>query len=169
VGRKKNVATTEAQPEAAVQHTNGNGTAPTTLSGAIVKALETMGADAETPAVKAWITQNYPGFDVGAASFQSTLSLKRKAAREGDATTPRKKAAAPASKPGPKPKPVAVVASAEPTLSDLLRVKEAADGQGGVDALLKAVQSVRVVADQVGGIDKLAASLEALQKLGGGK
>jgi hypothetical protein len=35
--------------------------------------------------------------------------------------------------------------------------------------LLKAVQSVRVVADQVGGVDKLAASLEALQKLGGGK
>jgi hypothetical protein len=168
VGRKKNVATTEAQPEAAAQHTNGS--APTTLSGAIVKALETMGADAETPAVKEWITQNYPGFDVGAASFQSTLSLKRKAAREGDAKASRKKAAAPAgSKPGQKPKPVAVVTSAEPTLSDLLRVKEAADSQGGVDALLKAVQSVRVVADQVGGVDKLAASLEALQKLGGGK
>ena len=57
----------------------------------------------------------------------------------------------------------------EPTLTDLLRVKAAAEGKGGVDSLLSAVQSVRGVADQVGGITKLAECLEALQRLGTAK
>jgi hypothetical protein len=154
MGRKKIVAAESAAP---------------TLSGAIVKALETIGTDAATSAVKEWIGVQYPGVDLGASSFQTTLSLKRKKLRGGVPAKPKTR----------KPrlaKPVAVVkapraasgpASTEPTLTDLLKVKTVSDEQGGIEGLLKAVQAVRAVANQVGGLEKLSGCLEALQKLSG--
>ena len=140
-----------------------------TLSGAIVKALETIGTEAKTAAVKEWIGVQYPGVKTDVASFDSTLSVKRKKLRGG----------APAITKTRKPrvaKPIAEVkapragsgpAASEPTLTDLLKVKTVADEQGGVEGLLKAVQAVRAVADKVGGLEKLSGCLEALQKLSG--
>src|SRR5262249_39789035 len=46
-----------------------------------------------------------------------------------------------------------------------LLLKKAAEGQGGVGSVLKAVQAVRGEADSVHGIDRLVYCLEALQKV----
>jgi hypothetical protein len=139
-----------------------------TLAGAVEAALSTLGAEAETPAVKQWIAANRPTIDVTAPSFQSTLSIKRKKARGG---------AAPARGRGGRRKGAAstagaaarFTASADPTLSDLLRAKEAAEAQGGVAGLLRAVETVKAAAEKVGGIDNLARSLAALRQLSRGK
>jgi hypothetical protein len=142
-----------------------------TLSGVIVKALETIGTEATTAAVKEWIGVHYPGVKTDVASFQSTLSVKRKKLRGGASARPKtrkprmKKAVAPR-KP---PKTTAGPATSQLTLADLLKIKAVADEQGGVEGLLKAVQAVRAVADQVGGLEKLLGCLEVLQKLSGGK
>jgi hypothetical protein len=140
-----------------------------TLSGVIVKALETIGTEAATAAVKEWIGAQYPGVKTDVASFQSTLSVKRKKLRGGAPAKPktRKPRMAKAVVPGKPPKTIAGPASSEPTLSDLLKVKAVADEQGGVDGLLTAVQAVRNVAAQVGGLEKLSGCLEALKKLRG--
>jgi hypothetical protein len=145
MGRKKKQEVTQQ---------NGNGSAPT-LAGAIQSALQTIGVEAETGKVREWVRQNCPGVNVGAASFQSTLSVKRKALRGSAA-------------PGKKRRRAARSAS-EPTLTDLMRVKRAAESQGGVESLLKTVQSVRGLADQVGGIDGLERCLEALQGFAGAR
>jgi hypothetical protein len=143
--------------------------APPTLSGAIVKALDTIGAEAATAAVKEWIGAQYPGVKTDVASFQSTLSVKRKKLRGGAPakTKTRKPRMAKAAAPVKTPIPSAGSAKTEPTLTDLLKVKIVADEQGGVEGLLKAVQAVRNVAHQVGGLEKLLGCLEALQQLSG--
>src|SRR5262245_55612027 len=123
MGRKKRAA----GPEAPAARANGK---PVTLAGAVEAALSALGPEAETPAVRQWITSNYPTIDVSAPSFQSTLSVKRKKARGGAVNKERggqgarRKAATGAQR--------GAGAAAEPTLSDLLRAKEAADAQGGV-------------------------------------
>jgi hypothetical protein len=140
-----------------------------TLSGAIVKALETIGTEAATAAVKEWIGAQYPGVDTAASSFQTTLSLKRKKLRGGASAKPKTRKTRVAKPVAEKkaPKAASGAASSEPTLTDLLKIKGFADEQGGVEGLLKAVQAVRAVADQVGGLEKLSGCLEALQKLSG--
>src|SRR5262245_53939399 len=101
MGRKKASkpagAAPSAEPTPAATQSNAKVEAPT-LAGAIAHALKTLGAEAETVEVKNWIVQNYPGVDVNAPSWQSTLSVKRKAARGG--VSSRKK---PGRKPGKKP------------------------------------------------------------------
>jgi hypothetical protein len=140
-----------------------------TLSGAIVKALETIGTEAATAAVKEWIGAQYPGVDTAASSFQTTLSLKRKKLRGGAPAKlkTRKPRKAKTIAPVKAPKATSGPTSPEPTLTDLLKVKAVADEQGGVEGMLKAVQAVRAVANQVGGVEKLSGCLEALQKLSG--
>jgi hypothetical protein len=156
MGRKKIAAVESAAP---------------TLSGAIVKALETIGTDATTAAVREWIGVHYPGVDTAASSFQTTLSVKRKKLRGGAPAKKktRKTRKAKAIPPVKATRAVAGPASPEPTLTYLLKVKTVADEQGGVEGLLKAVRAVRAVADQVGGLEKLSRCLEALQKLSGAK
>ena len=145
MGRKKKQEATQR---------NGNGSAPT-LAGAIQSALQTIGVEAESDKVREWVRQNCPGVNVGAASFQSTLSVKRKALR-GSAAPGKKRRRA-------------TRGASEPTLTGLMRVKRAAEAQGGVEALLKTVQSVRGLADQVGGIDGLERCLKALQGFAGAR
>jgi len=55
--------------------------------------------------------------------------------------------------------------AAEPTLGDLLKVKDLAIGRGGVEEISALVEKVDAIAGEVGGIDKLRASLDALKKL----
>ena len=123
------------------------------LTAAIVEGLAELGHDVETAKVKGWIADRYPGLKTDVSSFQSTLSLKRKTLREG----------------GNGRKPQSAVSKAphkgELTVSQLLRVKETVVGQGGVDSVLKAVQSVQGLAQGVGGMDKLSEALAALKKL----
>src|SRR5262249_12653434 len=121
----------------------------------IQSALQTIGVEAETGKVREWVRENCPGVNVGAASFQSTLSVKRKALR-GSAAPGKKRRRATRS-------------ASEPTLTGLMRVKRAAEAQGGVEAILKTVQSVRGLADHVGGIDGLERCLEALQGFAGAR
>ena len=154
MGKKKKQ---EAAPE--VPQVNGKQNGPT-LAGAIQSALQTIGVDAETTKVREWVRRNCPGVNVEAASFGSTLSVKRKALRES---------AGPGKPARGKKRGRSARAAAEPTLKDLMRVKLAAEGQGGVEALLKTVQSVRGLADQVGGIDGLERCLEALQGFAGAR
>src|SRR5829696_3637227 len=156
MGRKK----ATAAPETTATQTNGKAV---TLAGAVETALSTLGAEAETAAIRQWVAANYPTVDINAPSFQSTLSAKRKKARGG---SPRRKGGKPtgAARTGATGAPPAARQSttAEPTLSDLLRAKEAADAQGGVEGLLRAVETVRGAAEKVGGLEKLSRSLEAL-------
>src|SRR5829696_6939104 len=164
MGRKK----ATAAPETTATQTNGKAV---TLAGAVETALSTLGAEAETPAVKQWVAANYPTVDVNAPSFQSTLSVKRKKARGGVSSRGngrekggrRKSATRAGGTTGATPVArTSASTAAEPTLSDLLRAKEAADAQGGVEGLLRAVETVRAAADRVGGLEKLSRSLEAL-------
>jgi hypothetical protein len=168
MGRKK----AAPAPEATATQTNGKAV---TLAGAVESALSTLGAEAETPAVRQWVSANYPTVDVNAPSFQSTLSVKRKKARGGVSSrgNGRKKGGrreGATRTAATRTTPVARTSTApEPTLSDLLRAKEAADAQGGVEGLLKAVETVRAAAERVGGLENLSRSLEALRQLAGTK
>ncbi len=55
----------------------------------------------------------------------------------------------------------------EPTLSDLLRVKEQAKEQGGVEAMAEQVAKVAEWAKEFGGVENLNRCLDALRQLSG--
>src|SRR4051812_17746942 len=105
---------------------DANGATTPSLTSAIIHALNTLGVDAKTADVKSHIQSHFPGVDVEAASLPSTLSIKRKAMREGrsgrasKSTNPSKPATGkPRGRPKgsmTKTKRVAVVHASEPTL-----------------------------------------------------
>jgi len=53
----------------------------------------------------------------------------------------------------------------EPTLTDLLTVKELAEKRDSVEAIAAQMAALKEMADEVGGFDRLAKCLEALAKL----
>lgn len=57
------------------------------------------------------------------------------------------------------------VESSEPSLADLLKVKDLAKEHGGVEALAKIVVAVASLADQMGGLERLHRSIDALRQL----
>jgi hypothetical protein len=134
------------------------------LSEVIRKALAQLGTDASGPDVKEWIGRNYQGMTYNDSTFNSTLSTQRKKLRESDSS----------STPAPAPSPAlsksqrataAHLPTVIPTGEDLVKVKKIADQQGGIDELLKQVQTVHDLAAEVGGADKLLRCLEMLHEI----
>lgn len=125
------------------------------LSDVIRAALGALGNEATTAEVKNWISREYPGYLYNQDSLASSLStLKKKLAGAVLAERPRQTV----SRPSPLVPPA-------PTVDDLLRVKQVADENGGVEELLKAVQAVSDLANDVGGIETLLKCLVTLHKL----
>jgi hypothetical protein len=125
------------------------------VSPAIQKALEALGADAETDAVKDYIAKNYNGVDTSTPSFTSALSTKRKKLKAGGGSTGGRGKGRKATTTAPKPPlqgsgtaKASVVASANglQVVSDFVgmarAVKEVSDKVGGKAALLKLAELI---------------------------
>jgi hypothetical protein len=118
-------------------------TAAVPLTNAIRAALADLGIHATKPKVKEWITRVYPTVSYKDSTFNSSLSSIRKKLK-GDHDD----------------------VDGEPTVNDLLRVKEMADAIGGVDQVVSLLDKVDSFAKKVGGLGRLRQCLAGLKKLG---
>ena len=136
------------------------------LSEVIRKALAQLGLEASGGDVKGWISLHYPTFTYNDGTFNSTVSNQKKKLREAE---PAKEAPTQVTKQPPAKRQPSVATTLTvavmPTGEDLLKVKRIADDNGGIEELLKQVQTVHDLASDVGGADKLLKCLEMLHEL----
>ncbi len=118
------------------------GLTPPSLAEAIRSAICDLGVYASPPKVKEWITRYHPALHFKDSTFNSSLSSIRKKLRT-DNDSP----------------------NGEPTVHDLLRVKEIADANGGLTELVALLEKVDTLANKVGGIGRLRQCITGLQKL----
>jgi hypothetical protein len=114
-----------------------------TLAAAIRQSLADLGVEASKPDVSGWIKAHHPSLEVKDGTLNSSLSSIRKKLR-GDARTGSR---------------------SEPTVHELMRVKDLAAERGGVDELLALVNQVGGLAEKFGGLHRLRECLEAMKKL----
>jgi hypothetical protein len=144
----------------------GNGSDQDSLAEVVRKALNGLGTEAGSAAVKRWITRNYPGREFDTGALRTTIRNQRARLKKASAPASAKKDSAPASPPpAPRARPHAA-SGYDPTKSEMLRVLEIARQESSVSRLRKIVQTVKQLADQVGGLDRLAVCLDALEEFG---
>jgi hypothetical protein len=136
----KKSQTTESAPAAAAPAAD---TPSGTLADAIRAALDVVGDDASKKAVSNWIKEHHPNLTFKESTLNSSLSSIRKKLK-GET--------------GP--------SGQEPTINELLKVKQLAEEQGGVDHLLAQIEKVDTLARKLGGLPRLRRCLEGLKRLG---
>lgn len=110
------------------------------------EGLDHLGNQASTAEVKAYILSRYPGITLNDNTLSTTLSQTR-SKRNGNYGS-RKRGQ-----------------SSEPSLHDLLTVKQLAEKGEGVEALAEQVGHLVQLAEKVGGLDNLNRCMEALRQL----
>jgi hypothetical protein len=147
MGRKK------AQPE---KQDQGDGKDGPKLADVVRQALGQLGTEASAGDVRNWIGRNYTGYSYNDTTLGTTLSNQRKKLREAAGSAIIAARVPKTTLPGP---------SSVPSGDDLLKVKRMADNNGGIEGLLRTVQTVHDLGAEVGGIDKLLRCLEMLHDL----
>jgi hypothetical protein len=147
MGRKK------ARPE---KQDQGEGKDGPKLADVVRQALGQLGTEAPAGDVRNWIGRNYPGYSYNDTTLGTTLSNQRKKLREAAGSAIIAARVAKTALAGP---------STVPTGEDLLKVKRMADKNGGIEGLLRTVQTVHDLGAEVGGMDKLLRCLEMLHEL----
>jgi hypothetical protein len=147
MGRKK---TRPEKPE------QGDGKEGPKLADVVRQALGQLGTEASAGDVRNWIGRNYTGYSYNDTTLGTTLSNQRKKLRESAGSAIIAARVPKTTLPGP---------SSVPTGEDLLKVKRMADKNGGIEGLLRTVQTVHDLGAEVGGMDKLLRCLEMLHEL----
>ena len=147
MGRKK------AQP---AKQEQGDAKEGPKLADVVRQGLGQLGTEASAGDVRNWIGRNHPGYSYNENTFGTTLSNQRRKLRE---------AAGSAIIAARAPKTVLAGPSSVPSGEDLLKVKRMADTNGGIEGLLRTVQTVHDLGAEVGGMDKLLRCLEMLHEL----
>jgi hypothetical protein len=105
-------------------------------------AVADLGVQATPAKVKDWINSHYPTLCFKDSTFNSSLSsIRKKFKADTDGL------------------------NGEPTVNDLLKVKEMADADGGIAGLVALLDKVDTLAKKVGGIARLRQCITGLQKL----
>jgi hypothetical protein len=123
-------------------HPNSHGSSPPSLAEVIRSAICDLGVYASPSKVKEWIAKYHPTLRFKESTFNSSLSSIRKKFK-ADSDSP----------------------NGEPTVNDLLRVKEIADTNGGIAELVALLEKLDTLASKVGGIGRLRQCITGLQKL----
>jgi hypothetical protein len=122
------------------QTANSTSAATTTLADAIRTAFQDLGEDAEKDAVARWIKQQHPSLKYKDTTFNSSFSSIRKKLR-GDVPT------------------------SALTVNELMKVKDMAKEEGGVDKLIALLDKVDAIGKKVGGVPRLRSALRGLKRL----
>jgi hypothetical protein len=144
---------TQAQEE---KRDQGDGKDGPKLADVVRQALGQLGTEASAGDVREWISRNYHGYTYNETTLGTTLSNQRKKLREASGSAIIATRVGKAALPG---------SSSVPSGEDLLKVKRIADKNGGIEELLKTVQTVHDLGAEVGGMDKLLRCLEMLHEL----
>jgi hypothetical protein len=118
------------------------GSSPPSLAEVIRSALCDLGVYTSPAKVKEWITRHHATLRFKESTFNSSLSSIRK-----------------------KLKTDTNGINGEPTVNDLLKVKEMADANGGIGEIIALLDKVDNLAKRVGGIGRLRQCIAGLQKL----